>query len=93
MAIEDAQPAGIDVGPSLTGNVDPQWYQRLVESAPDAVILIDSEGRIVLVNAQTERLFGYPRSELLGRTVETLIPERYRRGHTVHREHRGDFAE
>ncbi|MDP3295710.1 MAG: PAS domain S-box protein [Nevskia sp.] len=86
MAIDDATPDSPQAGHPEAGDADPQWYQRLVESAPDAVILMDSEGRIVLVNAQTERLFGYPRSELLGKTVETLIPERYRRGHTVHRD-------
>jgi len=86
MTEDDAKPGAAQPSHSLAGEVDPLWYQRLVESAPDAVILIDSEGRIVLVNAQTERLFGYPRSELLGRTVEALIPERYRRGHTIHRD-------
>ncbi len=86
MVMEDVTREGIQTDHPEAGDADPQWYQRLVESAPDAVILIDSEGRIVLVNAQTERLFGYPRSELLGQTVEALIPERYRRRHTVHRD-------
>lgn len=71
--------------------VDPRWYQDLVELAPDAAVLIDSEGRIVLVNQQTERLFGYPRQELIGQRVEVLVPERFRRRHTVHRD--GYFGE
>jgi PAS domain S-box-containing protein len=68
------------------GLVDPGWYRDLVESAPDAVVLIDSEGHIVLVNAQTERLFGWPRAELIGKPVEILVPERYRKHHAVHRD-------
>jgi PAS domain S-box-containing protein len=66
--------------------VDPHWYLNLVESAPDAVVLINSEGHIVLVNAQTERLFGHARAELIDKPVEVLIPERYRKHHTVHRD-------
>ncbi|MFA5938645.1 MAG: PAS domain S-box protein [Sinimarinibacterium sp.] len=71
--------------------VDPRWYRDLVESAPDGMVLIDAEGRIVLVNAQAERLFGYRREELLGQSIECLIPEKFRRGHLRHRE--GFFAE
>ena len=50
-------------------------FHRLVESAPDAVVISDQTGRIVLVNARTEQLFGYHRRELLGGTVATLVPE------------------
>ncbi len=53
----------------------------LLEHAPDATLIVDNNGQIQLVNAQTERLFGYYREELLGRDVETLIPDRYRRRH------------
>jgi protein-histidine pros-kinase len=56
-----------------------------IESAPDAVVLIDGDGRIVLVNAQTERLFGYPRQDLLGQIVERLLPERFHKSHVAHR--------
>src|SRR5215216_2656481 len=60
-------------------------FRDLLESAPDAMVIVDRDGRITLVNAQTERLFGYRRQELLGERVEILIPERYRPGHVGHR--------
>lgn len=61
-------------------------YRRLLESAPDGIIEVDGHGRIVLLNSQAERLFGYKREELLGKTIELLIPERFRGRHPGHRE-------
>ena len=55
-------------------------YRRLLEAAPDAMVIADVEGRIVLVNAETERMFGYSRDELYGQPVELLLPERSREG-------------
>jgi PAS domain S-box-containing protein len=56
-------------------------FRAVVESAPNPMIMVDHEGRIVLVNAQTEKLFGYGRDELLGRPIETLVPPRFRGAH------------
>jgi PAS domain S-box-containing protein len=56
-------------------------FRALLEAAPDAMVVADKAGRMVLVNTQTERLFGYRRDELLGRKIEMLVPERLRGQH------------
>ena len=61
-------------------------FEGLLEAAPDAIIIVDRAGRITLVNAQVEKLFGYPREALLGQSIEMLVPERYRKMHVGHRE-------
>jgi PAS domain S-box-containing protein len=60
-------------------------FHGFLEAAPDAVVIVDVQGNIVLVNSQTERIFGYPRAELIGRPVETLVPSRFREAHPAHR--------
>ena len=61
------------------------YFRALLEAAPDAVVIADGDGRIVLVNAQTERLFGYPRDRLVGQAVEILVPEDQQGHHAGHR--------
>ncbi len=61
-------------------------FRGLLESAPDAMVIADASGRIVLVNAQAERLLGYDRAEMLNQPVEMLIPHRFRSGHVQHRD-------
>lgn len=61
-------------------------FGGLLEGAPDAMVCVDRRGRIALVNAQTERLFGYQRDELVGEPAEILVPEMARKAHRAHRE-------
>ena len=61
-------------------------FRALLEAAPDAIVIADTQGRIELVNAQTERIFGYARDRLIGQPIEILVPDRLRDRHVGHRE-------
>jgi diguanylate cyclase (GGDEF)-like protein/PAS domain S-box-containing protein len=77
-------------GPATASPGDGERLRLIVEAAPNAMVMTNAAGEIVLVNSQTEKLFGYPREELLGHPVEMLVPQRVR-GH--HRSFRlGYFA-
>jgi PAS domain S-box-containing protein len=65
-----------------------EQFRDLLESAPDPIVIVDKNGRIILVNQQTEIMFGYPRKELVGELVEILMPEVL---HSIHKEHRQKY--
>jgi len=81
LSLADSRPYVAPTIPEVSDAV----FRALTESAPDGIVLVNEEGRIVLVNLQTEKLFGYSREELLGRPVEILVPERLRDRHRGHR--------
>jgi protein-histidine pros-kinase len=80
-----------DVSNEIPAPQAEEKFRGLLESAPDAMMIANQDGRIVVVNSQTEKLFGYSREELLGQAIEFLVPERFRAGHPAHRD--GYFAE
>jgi PAS domain S-box-containing protein len=61
-------------------------FRELLEAAPDAIIEVDRQGRIVLMNAVAEKMFGYARNELLGQSMDLLVPDRFRATHSQHRQ-------
>jgi PAS domain S-box-containing protein len=73
---DDVQRFAVSIGEELS---------EFIESVPDAMILSDHYGRIVLVNSNTERMFGYSRDELLGKEIEILVPDRFKRHCRRHR--------
>jgi PAS domain S-box-containing protein len=71
--------------PNDGASVDPaQDHARLLDAAPDAMLVVTTEGKIQLANVQTEKLFGYPHEDLIGKPLELLIPDRFRRSHAGH---------
>lgn len=67
------------------GGLTDAIFRQIVEAAPNAMVMVGRDGRIVLVNAQTEKLFNYRREELLGKSIEILVPERFRSSHPSYR--------
>ena len=62
-----------------------ELFRGLIETAPDAILLVDDHGEIRLANEQAEDLFGYEKNELLGLNVDALVPDRFKEGHVEHR--------
>lgn len=84
-SVSSRKPSG-DGRAALAGKKETEdRYRLVVEAAPIALVAINREGTIELVNSQTEKLFGYRREELLGQPVEMLVPQRFRPNHPAHR--------
>jgi PAS domain S-box-containing protein len=62
-----------------------ELFELATEASPSGTVLVDHQGRIILVNAHIEELFGYARDELIGKAVDVLVPERFAHGHAAHR--------
>ena len=82
----DTAMAGLMGTDKLYAEESEAYFRVLIEAAPDAMIIVDGDGEIVIVNGQAEKMFGYDRSEMLGKPVEMLLPERIRKAHVGHRE-------
>ncbi len=83
--VVDLQREKLDIGRNLSAaTARSEHFVELLDTAPDATVITDQDGLIQIVNMQTEKLFGYPRAELIGQPLELLIPERFRHGHSEH---------
>ena len=85
--LPDSAPLSPSPNPALT--LSDRQFSNFLEIAPDAVVIIDQDGKIVRVNRQAERMFGREREELIGQEVEILMPERFRKSH---RDQRAGFV-
>jgi two-component system, sensor histidine kinase len=66
-------------------DVSDAFFRNLLDAAPDAMVIVDAHGKIAIVNAQAEEMFGYPRDQLFGSSIEMLMPERFHERHQDHR--------
>jgi len=64
-----------------------EMFRLTVEACPSGLVMIDHDGRMVMVNTEIEQQFGYAREELIGQSVDILVPERFRQLHLLHRQH------
>lgn len=78
--LTQAQDPASDMAPAARQRME-ERFRQVVESAPNAMVMTDAKGRIELVNVEAERIFGYARAELLGQSVEMLLPTRFRTDH------------
>ena len=83
---DSARTSGSPAEAMLAWGRDDEQFRLVVESSPAGMVIVDARGRIVMVNAQVERWFGYDRQELLGQSIEVLVPERFRGRHPGDRE-------
>jgi PAS domain S-box-containing protein len=77
--------AGLMGSDKLQADESEAYFRNLLESAPDAMIIVDDTGGIAIVNGQAERMFGFDRAEMLGNKIEMLLPDSARKSHVSHR--------
>jgi PAS domain S-box-containing protein len=77
--------AGLMGSDKLQADESEAYFRVLIESAPDAMVIVSEDGDIEIVNQQAERMFGYLRDEMLGQKIEMLLPEQVRQAHIAHR--------
>jgi PAS domain S-box-containing protein len=73
-----------DRGPPAADTPD-SFFRNLLDAAPDAMVVVDAEGRLAIVNTEAEKMFGYSRERMVGESIEMLLPNRYRARHVQHR--------
>jgi len=78
--------AGLMGSDKLQADESEAYFRILLESAPDAMIIVDDAGEIAIVNGQTESMFGYDRKDMIGNKIEMLLPDRARKPHVGHRQ-------
>ena len=78
--------AGLMGSDKLQADESEAYFRILLESAPDAMIIVDNTGEIAIVNGQAESMFGYDREDMIGSKIEMLLPDRIRKAHIDHRQ-------